>query len=354
VTIPSELELVCSLDELRADWTTLAEKSGNIFATWEFISTWWRHFVPGREPIIVACRDRDGQLLAVLPLYRKVVRRFPVVRFMGHGSGDELGPVCAPSDRAAAARALRSLLEQRLERWSVFLGEQLPVTEGPWTDVLGGRKVAHVASPLIRMNGMTWDDFLAGRSANFRQQVRRRERNIFRRHDIAYRLVASSDPLQPELDTLFELHRARWLDEFSLFSAQEAFQREFAEVARKQGWLRLWFLELDGRAVAAWYGFRFGHAECYYQAGRDPAVNHEAAAFVLFSHTIREALADGLLEYRLLQGGERYKYRFATDELALETVAVGRGRVGRAAVAASVPVVTRRPFKGVVKALLDG
>jgi len=57
VTIPLELELVDSLDELRADWKTLADKSGNVFATWEFISTWWRHFGPGREPIIVACRD---------------------------------------------------------------------------------------------------------------------------------------------------------------------------------------------------------------------------------------------------------------------------------------------------------
>jgi len=353
VTISLEIEFVDSVDELRGSWTTLAEKSGNIFSTWEFISTWWRHFGPGRESIIVACRSRNGDLLAILPLYRRVVRRLPVVRFMGHGAGDELGPVCAASDRAVSGHALRSLLEHRLEGWGVFLGEQLPVTgEWTWSDVLGGRSVAQVASPIIRLNGMTWDDFLAARSPNFRQQVRRRERNIFRRHDARYRLITSSDPLQRELDTLFQLHRDRWRGEFTLFSAQEAFQREFAEIAQERGWLRLWFLELDGKAVAAWYGFRFMRADCYYQAGRDPGLDHESAAFVLFSHTIREAVTDGLLEYRLLQGGEHYKYRFATDELGLETVAVGRGRIGRAALSVGIPVAKRSPFKFAAKALL--
>ena len=38
------LEPLASLDGLQEDWTRLAERSGNIFATWEFASTWWRHF----------------------------------------------------------------------------------------------------------------------------------------------------------------------------------------------------------------------------------------------------------------------------------------------------------------------
>ncbi len=348
-----EFEFLDSLDGLQGEWTPLAQKSGNIFSTWELISTWWRHFGAGREAMLVACRRRNGDLFAILPLYRQVLGGFPIVRFMGHGTVDQLGPICAPPDGFLSGHLLRSVLQKRIKRWSLFLGEQLPVNEGwTWADVLGGRAVAHVPSPLIRMNGMTWDGFLAARSANFRQQVRRRERNIFRRYNAEYRLVTRSDSLQQQLDILFRLHRARWNGEFSLFSNQEAFQREFAEIARERGWLRLWFLELDERPVAAWYGFRFCEADCYYQAGRDPSVDHEAAAFVLFSHTIREALADGVLEYRLLQGGERYKYRFATDELTLETVAVGRSRMTRAALTVGVPVVKSSLVKPTAKAFL--
>jgi CelD/BcsL family acetyltransferase involved in cellulose biosynthesis len=349
-----EIEFVDSLDDLRAEWTMLAEKSGNIFSTWELVSTWWRHFGRGREPIVVACRRRNGETLAIFPLYRQVARRVPIVRFMGHGTADQLGPVCTPPDLVVSCHVLRSLLQQRVRPWEVFLGEQLPVTGGwTWSGVLGGRTVAHVPSPIIRMDGMTWDGYLAARSPNFRQQVRRRERNLFRRHDVEYRLVTSSNALQQELDTLFRLHRARWRDEYSRFSAEEAFQREFAEIAQERGWLRLWFLELDGTAVAAWYGFRFGQAECFYQAGRDPSLDHETPGFVLFSHTIRQAAAEGLREYRLLQGGEGYKYRFATEELPLETVALARRRIGRTALAVGLPLAKRSPFKQAIKAILD-
>jgi CelD/BcsL family acetyltransferase involved in cellulose biosynthesis len=49
---------------------------------------------------------------------------------------------------------------------------------------------------------------------------------------------------------------------------------------------------------------------------------------------MRRALEGGATEYRFLGGDEDYKYRFATDDPRLETVAVpatGRGRVATAA-----------------------
>jgi hypothetical protein len=105
----------------------------------------------------------------------------------------------------------------------------------------------------------------ASRSPNLRQQVRRRERRLARAHDLHYRLADDPTPLQRDLDTLFALHTARWGPR-STFGAREAFHREFATHALAQGWLRLWFLELDGRPRAAWYGFRFGGAESYCRA----------------------------------------------------------------------------------------
>jgi CelD/BcsL family acetyltransferase involved in cellulose biosynthesis len=105
-------------------------------------------------------------------------------------------------------------------------------------------------------------------------------------------------------------------------------------VAAGQGWLRLWFLEVDGEAVAALYGFRFAGIESYYQAGRDPAWNHHRVGFVLLAHAIREAAQDGVAEYRLLRGAEDYKLRFAVADPGLETVAVARGPLARAALPA--------------------
>ncbi len=208
---------------------------------------------------------------------------------------------------------------------------------------------------MIAIDGLTWDDYLAQRSSNFRSQVRRKERKLIRDHGLTYRLSDDPARLDRDLDTLFALHRARWAEEGSgaMDGAREAFHRDFAPQALDRGWLRLWIAEADGQPVAVWYGFRFGGADWYYQFGRDPEWDKTSVGLVLLAHTVREAIADGQREYKLLRGGEGYKDRFATGDPGLETVAVGRGARGRAAVAAAraglaLPGPLRRRVTGAV------
>ena len=188
-------------------------------------------------------------------------------------------------------------------------------------ELIGGRLAVRHPSPVLEADGRDWEAFLASRSRNFREQVRRRERKLAREHDLRFRLSDDPERLDADLDTLFRLHDARWSGDTRSFDPPlDAFHRDFARAALDRGWLRLWLLELDGRQAAAWLGYRCGGAEWYYQAGRDPALEREAVGFVLMNHTIREALNDGMREYRLLLGGESYKDRFANADHGLETV----------------------------------
>src|SRR5919199_5924872 len=107
-------ELVDRLESLREEWTNLAEQGRNVFATWEFATTWWEHFGAGRRLVTVGCRDSGGELFAILPLYFWRRRPLRVVRFLGNGAGDILGPVCRPERSDDAAQALRRLLEMAL------------------------------------------------------------------------------------------------------------------------------------------------------------------------------------------------------------------------------------------------
>jgi hypothetical protein len=60
---------------------------------------------------------------------------------------------------------------------------------------------------------------------------------------------------------------------------------------------------------------------------------------VLLIHSIRQALEDGLDEYRFLRGGEPFKYRFAANDPGLETY-----RRKRDPVALPSPAATRRVY----------
>jgi peptidoglycan/xylan/chitin deacetylase (PgdA/CDA1 family)/CelD/BcsL family acetyltransferase involved in cellulose biosynthesis len=323
---------LCGLDDLATEWTALAAAAGNPFGTWEWASCWWRHHGGDRRPLVAAGRAADGRLVAVLPLYLWATRPLRILRFIGHGAGDQLGPVHAPADRDAAARLARQALARL--GWDVFVGEQLPA-RALWSDLLSSRVIRREGSPVLAAPAGGWAEYLAGRSPNFRQQLGRRERNLARRHQVELRLVQEPGRLPAAMDELFRLHRLRWGDG-SAFLPREAFHREFAAVALERGWLRLWLLELDGRPAAAWYGFRFGGVEHYYQSGRDPAFDDLSAAFVLLAHTIRAAFDDGAVEYRFGRGQDPYKYRFTDQDPGLETVAATRGPVAAAALGAAV------------------
>jgi CelD/BcsL family acetyltransferase involved in cellulose biosynthesis len=323
-------ELVDRLESLREEWIALAEHGQNIFATWEFATTWWRHFGEGRRLLTVGCRDSGGDLFAILPLYLWRRRPLRVMRFVGHGAGDILGPVCRPERYEDASRAMRRLLEVAPWDWDVFVGENLP-GEHNWPIQLGGHLIRQEGNPVLR-TGDSFDEFLAGKSSNFRQQVRARERRLTRRYGVRCRLT---DPttLDADLDELFRLHEARFGKESAFSGSRTAFHRAFAHQALERGWLRLWLLELNDRPVAAECGFRFGGVESYYQSGRNPEFRRQSVGMVLLTHTIRTALDDGIHDFAFLRGSDPYKYRFATDDDGLDSVCLTRGFAASGALA---------------------
>ena len=342
------LERFTTLDEVADVYRELSERSQNLFASWEWASIWWRHFGGGRTLAVTVARETDGgRAVAIAPLYLFSRAPLRVLRFAGHGAGDWLGPICAPGGGRGGADALRATLAQT-DDWDVLLAERMRCDD-PAAGISAGSVLRRESFPILPFRGRTWDEILAERSANFRQQVRRRERRLAKSGKLEYRLCDDPDRLDADLDVLFDLHAAHWKrGESNAFShARRSFHRDFARVALDRGWLRLWVMELDGRPVAAWYGFRRGNVEWYYQSGRDPAFDHDSVGFVLMCHTIRSAVDDGMDAYWFLRGDEPYKDRFAEEDPGLKTTAVAHGLRGRAAIVGArgirrLPSVGRR------------
>lgn len=339
------VELHSDFAALREEWSALAERAGTIFATWEWASIWWRHLGEDRPLHLATCRDSGGRPVAILPLYLASRRPLRVVRLVGHGPGDELGPICAPEDRAAVAPAIPVALGLIRPGWDVFVADNLP--RDPAWGSIGAARLNEIPNPALKMKGMSWGEFFESRSAKFRQQLRRNTRRLARDHGLEYRLADDPERLDADLDALFSLHSARWREESSgvFAGAEGSFQREFAHSALDRGWLRLWFLRLDGEPAAARLGFRFGRIESGYQSGRDPAWDRYGLGFLLQAHVIREAMNDGIDEYRLLRGGEEYKDRLANVDLGLETIALARGAAGRLALATGRAALALPPSK---------
>lgn len=327
-----ELRPLSSVDEVRAEWETLALAAGNPFATIEWSEAWLAG--PGRKARLrlFAGLRGDGTLATIVPLVIVHGRYVRKARFLGFGVANELGPIAAPSDLELGAQALRLALAETRNDWDIFVGENLVSSE--WASRLDGHEIARRGNLFVRGPWTSWDDYVATKSRSLRKELGQKERRL-RERGLEYRTVSSPEALPDALDALFELHRRRWGAAAAPgFSGQEAFHRTFAEVALSRGWLRLRLLELGGRAVAANYGFRIGSREWSYQHGRDPELEHDSVGLLVLAHAIREAFGEGATEFRLGPGRQAYKLRFADGDHALETVGLARGLRGRASLLA--------------------
>ena len=321
------------LGEIEDEWRRLAELRGNAFITPEWFRCWLNHYGEGQEPLVAALIAEGDRLSGVLPLTLSLAGRPRTCRIAGSNLGDRFHPACSVADETQVAAAAGAALSEVEHPWSVLALEKVELTE-PWVDALAqatGRRLLRLertkdALPMIDLSSHSgWDQYLATRSSNFRQQVRRFTRRAERDHGMNLRRTESRDQIATDIATLFDLHDLRHGGASSLRgTTARAFHADFAAAALEKGWLRLWFLELDGAPVASWYGWRLGGRYAYYNGGFDPAWSAARPGLVLMSGVIEAAFAEGAAEFDLLLGDESYKARFAERNPTVSDVTFAR------------------------------
>jgi CelD/BcsL family acetyltransferase involved in cellulose biosynthesis len=333
------------LDRLPADspeWSALALAADNVFLTPEWLLNWWQHFGCGRPVYSFVGRDGDGRLRFLVATYLERRRPLRVLRLIGHGPSDELGPICRGGDREYAANALRAgLRENRLA--DVFVADELSGAAAWSAPVLGS-----TPSPTVRI-GEGWDEFISSRPPRFRTAIRRLERK-FPNTGFSVRRVDDESGLERAFDWLLDAHRRRLGESSNLLKPRmAAFHRDFGRIALARGWLRFLLLERDGEIAAAWYGFRFGSADYFYQQARSLECPSGAGKY-LSAVAVRATCDDGLREHRFLRGGEPYKFEWANHDDGVATVALALTRKGEAIVGAvgahTLGRAARRVFVG--------
>jgi CelD/BcsL family acetyltransferase involved in cellulose biosynthesis len=324
-----------ALRSLEPEWRELAERRGNAFITPEWFWASLDSYGESMKPTVLAARREDGSLLGLMPLVVETDRRPRTLRFAGAAHADHLHPVCLQEDEESVASAAASAISEVDPRWTIAVLDNVNAGAGWWRALARSPLVIGVVAyrdaplPIIELGTGGWDGYLASRGRNFREQARRYPRRLERKHRVSYRRTVEESELDRDMAIFFRLHDARWDTRGgSSLNGERArsFHLDFARSALRQGWLRLWFLEVDGAAVAAWYGWRLGRSYAYYQAGFDPAWKHLSVGFVLMVHTVRSAIEEGASQYDMLLGDESYKARFTNSSEPIRTVTLSRSR----------------------------
>lgn len=310
---------------LGEDWDGLLHRStqDTVFSAWDWVSTWWQVYGPGKELAVTVVRVAD-EPVGIAPLYRP---HRGAARLLLLGSGESVSPdylsfiarrdLEKPVTRALLAHVLADggspLLDLRevpersaLPRWLQQDGRRS--LRCSWASTAGAECPY---TPLPE----SYAEYERGLSANMRSNLRRRTRRL--RDRFGAQLVRWHDEgnVPDGMAHLGRLHRLRWQGRADRYSFSDSKYREFhariAERFQARGWLRLYGLRVGEAVIAAWYGFRYGETLYYYQSGFDPEWERHSPGLALMGLAIKNGIEEGVSELDLLKGAHEYKRSWA-------------------------------------------
>jgi CelD/BcsL family acetyltransferase involved in cellulose biosynthesis len=331
---------------LREEWNELLShsKASSVFLTWEWVEAWWRTYGESRCLFVITVRDCWGKLVGVAPFYRECQKVFgclPIwlIRFLGIGGdvspnyldiiseeGREQEVVGAVIDRLRSSRPAWQVIElaEITEQSPNLLHLEQEFRSSGWRVEKAIRSIC----PFVSLP-TTWDEYLGRQSSNFRKHTKQYLRVIARDFTVAFRQVERGEDLPSKMELLAALHRDRWGRKSRSFASNRytGFHREVARRFLMNGWLRLYFLIIDGKEVGALYCYKFDDVMSFYQSGRDKHWDRYHVGTVMFAKAIQAAIREDCAEFDFLQGAGSYKLHWTHQRRNTLVLLSGRSTV---------------------------
>ena len=329
---------VADFGGLADTWRAL-EKSADVsfFQSWTWVGCMAETRFP--DPVLLRA-EQDGQVVALALCNRTTSWWGGEMFWLGESGTPALdgvyvehnGPLLAREAEAFLPAVLRALLQGGL-----FPGGRRLRLSGVDAKNLAAARAAG-ATRLLRQNPAPWVDFsaldggkafLAGLSANARQQLRRSDRAYAAAGPIRVERAATLAEAGCFLDALAALHQATWTARGKPGAFANPFFRSFhrALLARAlpRGEAEILRIAAGTGAIGYLFNFRHRGRVLAYQSGFDYAAAGPRQKPGLTCHhaAIEFCRGEGATAYDFLAGGDRYKTSLsnATSELCWLDVA---------------------------------
>lgn len=326
-----KVELLDRLDAVGEEaWQRLVARSAfpSPFVSWAWQSAWLAAFGGGHRLRLLRVGNAGGELAGLLPLYEdgdgvwRLVGGADVSDYL-----DLIAPAGVEEDVWAALLQARATAPETWDLHAVRAASATVSLLPLLAPAYGLRAAATVEErcPVLDLPP-TWAAYLASLTGKQRHELQRKIRRLERELPGAAALVSSSPAaLDARLPAFFELHRrshagkARFMD-----ARMEAFFRVAFGALAARGSARLWTLEHDGRAIAAFVSLEWPGVVGLYNSGFDPGVAALSPGIVLLARVIRDAVERGVTRFDFLRGEEPYKLGFGARPEDLYRIEVGR------------------------------
>lgn len=320
---------VDEFESLREIWDELLEKSPdrNIYLTWEWLFTWWKHYGAGKGLNILLIQD-NSQIIGIVPLMRLKYGigflGFNLLENIGAPTCDYGGIILAQKEKEAMLALIDYLKDEMAGGNIILMMNQIREDSQFMTllrrlypsvskSLLYDEKA--LASPYVALPA-TWDEYFSSFSSKTRNTLRRKWRLLKKEHDIQFNKCNTDDNMANSVHAFSELHHKGWQSRNikGIFdnTKAEGFFLDIANVFSRKGWLNLSFLLVDGNLASAVYGFECDEKFYYTLPAFNPAYSNYSLGNLQIMSLIEYTIGKGLKEFDFLRGDEAYKLRWHT------------------------------------------
>ena len=315
---------------LESEWDALVQATADEpFYRHDFLRIWKDDFAPEARPRVLTLRDDAGRLSAALPLMAERVSFYGVparqLSAMANAHSCRFD-LLAREPREAAEAFLSHLRADK--GWDVLRLTDVPEGGAGWSLYEGAREAGlpvgtweSLQSPYIPLSG-SWEEFQAKLPSKFKANCRRRRRKLEEKGRVTVERVEGGLELESRLEEGFALEASGWKGQRGTAMAQDArtrgFYSELARTAAYTGRLALYYLRLDGRAVAFHYALEYGGRYFLLKPGYDESPGYCSPGQLLMEDVLRDCLARGLREFDFLGPDMTWK-RDWTDQTRRHT-----------------------------------
>jgi len=320
-----------SFQEIESEWVSLLAQSpvNSLFLTPQWQEIWWNSLGDGQEIASFYLRDsRDSkEVLAIASL----LRQGDTVTLMGNSETFDYNDfLIRPGYETTFFTTLLGCLDEKECRSLelVSLRESSPTLEylpslararGYTVEITEEGVTPGVALP------PTWEEYLLLLSRKDRHELRRKLRRLEGVAGWRWYSVRTPQEVADRLDEFLALMRQSDAEKAEFLTPQrEEFFHRMARRTAELGLLRLYFLEMEGRAVATALCFDYSETRLLYNSGFNPEYGYYSVGLLLNALCLREAIEQGQGYFDFLRGPEPYKYHLGGQNRTLYQMMVKR------------------------------
>lgn len=315
----SSLETVW--DELLSATTT-----GHVFFTPQWQRSWWQAFGSNSELLLLSFQW-DTEVAGVVPLMRNGHR----ISFIGSSDVcDYMDFIIRPGQEVAVLSQLLDYLEP-IDWKSIELQSLLPdsialIHFAPLAMQKGYQVeiTQEDVSPQLVLP-KSWEEYLSLLTRKDRHELRRKLRRLSHVQYLYY-VVKDIERLPQDLEDFFRLF-AQGNDDKKEFMTDQmsGFFKAMVTSMAAEGYLRLTFLEVEGKRVASTICFDCWDHFHLYNSGYDPGYASLSAGLLCKAFCIRDGILEGKRHFDFLRGAEHYKYHLGGQDVPIYRCVISKG-----------------------------